>query len=369
MKRALRLQIFLVSFCLFFLQVKNVGQIETSGVEVTEGNIFSINDVMVTLEDSYIRIAGEDDVLFNEQVRGLKQVEFSKDREYMLILSYDFPEAEENFQIYGYLFDNNFELTDKFINEAFYGMPHPLYKVNNNGVITYIDPLTLKLTIRERGNEKVIDPEEGIEFEMERQIYIDSNDEGVAVIYNRELIPIEEENPVFTVVRYDFDEEKEVTGEAGITAGTYFGLTEGGIIISGVKFEESVPNPLSIMMNERLEKTGESREINFERLASYGGLMVGTFNKSLIVFNDKFEKKGERYITGEGRFKGVFEIKGELGIMVEEDGMLWIFRTDDNAAGYNEEEPRAVLGFNNFDRFVNAGECFIHRDNQTYIIK
>jgi len=359
---------FAVSLPLVF-QANIHAQTDPTNVEVTEGYVFVKNNATITLDDSYIRIANPDETFFDQAVTGLKQTDFSKDNNYMLITSFDFPESEENFKIYGLLFNNEFELVDKLEADAYYGMPHPLFRVNNEGVVTIIDPQTMRLEIRDGGKNTTVEFEEGIPFEMERQIYIDSDEKGVYVLYNRELIPIEENNPEFTLARYDFNTGEVAKSEISISSVTYCGIMDEKIIISGVKFEESVPTPISMRVNERLEIINETRAINFEGLVKFNGLLVGTFNKSLVVFNENFDKTSEKYLTGEGKYKRVFILNGKLGIMIEEDGMLWIYTSTNDNAEFDVELPQAILSFNNFERFVNVSDCYIHSNNQTFIIK
>ncbi|MHC1738162.1 MAG: hypothetical protein AB9882_09155 [Ignavibacteriaceae bacterium] len=367
MKKIIRL--FYYFAVVFVVHLSLFAQSDSTNVEVADGYIFSKGEVMITLENSYFRIAKAEEVFFDQSIPGLKQVDFSRDQDYMLITSFDFPESEENYKIYLFLFNNDFELVDKAEIDAFYGMPHPLFRVNNEGVISYIDPLTMRLEIRDGGKQNSVELEKGIPFEMERQLYIETDDERVYVLYNREIIPIEDRNPIFTLAKYGISSSELVKREVEISSVTYCGLTEEGLIISGVKFEESIPVPLSLRFNENLEVLSETKEINFERLEKHDDFLVGTFNKSLVVFNEYFEKKSEKYLTGEGKFKRVFDLGGKLGIMIEAEGMLMIYTATNENVEFDENLPHAILSFSNFERFVNIKECYIHSNNQTFIIK
>lgn len=353
----------------FFVHLNMYAQTNLTDVEVADGYVFGKGDVRITLDGSFFRVSNSDEVFFDQSIPGLKQVDFSQDQDYMLISSFDFPESEENYKIYLFLFNNDFELVDKAEIEAFYGMPHPLFRVNNRGVISFVDPLTLRLEIRDGGRQSSVELEEGLPFEMERQLCIETDDKGVYVLYNRELIPIEEGNPIFTLARYDLSSSELTKREVTISSVTYCGLTEEGLFISGVKFEESIPVPMSLRLNESLELLNETKEINFERLERYNDFLVGTFNKTLVVFNEYFEKKGEKYLTGEGKFRRVFAMDGKLGIMIEEEGMLWIYTATSENVEFDTDLPYGILNFSNFERFVNIKECYIHSNNQTFIIK
>jgi hypothetical protein len=367
MKKIIRLFCFFA--VVFWGHMSLFAQSDSTHVEVTDGYVFSKGDARVTLDGSYFRVAKSDEVFFDQSIPGFKQVDFSRDQDYMLISSFDFPESEETFKIYLFLFNNDFELVDKAEIDAFYGMPHPLFRVNNQGVVSFIDPLTMRLEIRDGGKQSSIELEKGIPFEMERQLYIETDDEGVYVLYNREIIPIEEGDPVFTLARYDLSSSELAKREVTISSVTYCGLTEEGLFISGVKFEKSIPVPMSLRLNESLELLNETKEINFERLEKYNDFLVGTFNKTLVVFNEYFEKPSEKYLTGEGKFKRVFAMDGKLGIMIEKEGMLWIYTATNENIEFDADLPYAILNFSNFERFVNIKECYIHSNNQTFIIK
>lgn len=117
-------------------------------------------------------------------ISGKKVLSFPAEKGVALIVNYGFTGKKENYAITYYLLDKEKGVVNTGEITGYYDMPHPLFAVNETGVIAYCDPGTLKLTIDNYGKKSDVKLFGNIEYEMERAIFIRSDMEKAYVTGN-----------------------------------------------------------------------------------------------------------------------------------------------------------------------------------------
>ena len=189
---------------------------------------------------------------------GVKTFLFSPSGEKALVVNYSFRRAKENYTITYFLIDGENGLLRTDSVTGYYDMPNPLFTINENGIIGYCDPGSLILTIDNAGLKTDIRLFNDAPYEMERGVFISSDDELIYIAGNLKPVAFElkEDNLFLAVVDIRGKTINKVM--LPYLSVESLNLTDGKINLIGYNFTPSFSLTKIILDNTlKILKTGE----------------------------------------------------------------------------------------------------------------
>ncbi|NUN08360.1 MAG: hypothetical protein HUU54_04215 [Ignavibacteriaceae bacterium] len=179
--------------------------VTTPAQESAQGNAQSgvFGSVTIIYSDDSFSMTDGNSTIAGITITGKKVVIFSSEKSMAVLINYGFTKNKENYPITYYLLEQVKGVAYKGEITGYYDMPHPLFTVNESGVIAYCDPGTLKLTTDNYGNSSDVKLFGSIEYEMERGIFLQSDEERVYIAGNLKpaALELQEDNVFVAAVR------------------------------------------------------------------------------------------------------------------------------------------------------------------------
>lgn len=107
-----------------------------------------------------------------QEVKGVKKFISSPSGLYTVVLSFNFQPGKSDYPVYLYLVSHSSGLIYTKTITAPFDLPHPLFAVDDKGVIYSFEPLRMKLTTDLLGNNSEIMIVDNAEFQLERTFFL-----------------------------------------------------------------------------------------------------------------------------------------------------------------------------------------------------
>jgi hypothetical protein len=263
---------------------------------------YELNELEINLTADKISITKNNQNIFLENLSGKKIFKSSPTENSFLVANFQFSNNKADYPVELKVFDRNGEmiLTYKFL--APYDLPHPLFTVNDDGILSLFDPLNFKVKIISKSSEKEVELEKEVPFEMEKASFIEMNQEMLFVLTSQRALDITESTnnvKLYKINLRDLSLDKKVLD---YNTPTLLKIIDGNIFISGVKFENLKPIGKTLKYDVLLNQLSSNDKI-IEKLISYGNKFYGKYFNSiyelrndLSVLNEKKLFDGERIL-------------------------------------------------------------------------
>lgn len=338
------------------IEKRNGGYVETENFKV----IFNNNGFEI------ISSTGNS-TLNKTAIEGIKDILFSPNQNYMLVINFAFRKDKEPYDVSYFLFNNNGEKIRERTITAHFDVPHPLFCVNDFGVILIYQPDYLFFNIDDGELSERIWLEKDAQFEMERTPYILAKGKFFYLITN--LYPASLEYSIANTLLAEFDSDtKTFTTEIiNLSMPTYLDKLGDDLIISGVKYEN-----MSLIKKCYLFSDGKIKsEINgmaFEKIIRLSdSRSVGFFGKELFLIGSDFQN----VVNTAGEWDKIFSIylkEKTLFVIALKNNNLVIYSS--NVEIFDNFEEQAIFESTIFNKVISTNKgIYIIVNNATIILQ
>lgn len=250
------LKIILLSTFSFIIQAQSL-QVEKE----YNSNYYEINDLEVNLTADKITISSGAQDIYIENLPGKKIFKTSPAENYFFIASHLFSNDKADYPIEIRVFDRNGNLAFPFRFTAPYDLPHQLFNINDFGMLTSFDPVTLKVTVVGDEIFREVELEKDIPFEMEKAAFTEITEDFLFVLTSQKALDITEEANNAVLYRINLNDLSIYKKELDYNTPTLLKMIGGNLIVSGVKFENLKPVGKTIKFNLELNQLASNDKI------------------------------------------------------------------------------------------------------------
>ncbi|HEY4756674.1 MAG TPA: hypothetical protein VIH28_11505, partial [Ignavibacteriaceae bacterium] len=198
---------------------------------------YEFHEFEINLTTDKISIITDNQDIYTENLAGKKIYKASPAENYFLIANHQFSNEKVDYPVEIRVFDRNggMILPYKFL--AHYDLPHSLFVVNDEGILSLFDPLSFKVKIISKSSETEIELEKEVPFEMEKASFIQMNQDVLFILTSQSALDITENASnvkLYKVNLLDLSANKKVLD---YNTPTLLKIIDGNVFISGVKFE------------------------------------------------------------------------------------------------------------------------------------
>lgn len=328
--------------------------------------LHQINDVNVQLTDASLQIVKENNTIYSHKINGKKTFQTSPLNNYFLIVNFDFIDEDGDYPVTLFIFDVEGKLSFTHELPAPFDLPHPLFAINNEGVVAYFEPINFFLTIV---NEEVIIPirlENNVEFEMEKAFFISFNDAGIYVLTTIGQADIEgrnNENTFFYYINYPSNiVTKQIINFSVPTALTTF---DDEVIISGIRFENLQPVMETRLYSNAVELKKTINGFSYQQLVKTNGGYTASYAGTLYNFDDNFNEVSRFTIGESGLIRNIQEENGLIALLFQLNQEYSVYLFDSGLNVIHQQKVEGFTGRNTLSMDIMNNMIIIYTDYKT----
>lgn len=220
--------------------------------DIKHGLFFTQNLRTIHLTETAITITNRGGQQFSKEISGKKIFHLSPSKKYMLVCNFNFPKEKTNYSISIFLFDEKMEFVKEYILEAFYDMPHQIFAINDEGIISAYDPASMELTLFGNESKEKFLLEENINYEMERAAFLAMSNSNLFIATNLQPVVMESNQANSAIYKIDLSDNSLVKSDADLSVVTFLTSNNNNLFLSGVKFADSSPEEKTIQLDLNL---------------------------------------------------------------------------------------------------------------------
>jgi len=358
-------------------QTEILNQVEEVPYYYTVNNGFEIK-----FSSNEIFISKVNQNFYSEEIKGKKSLKFSHSKKFFYIAIFDFPSDKSDYQIDIKVFNDLSNLIYTYKLTAPFDLPHPIFSINDEGKIASFNPLNFKLTLFDGSEEKTISLEKEVEFEMERSSFVEMTNSDVYVLTSLKPLTIEENESNAFLYKINLNSlsiEKEIID---YSIPVSLSLIENSIILSGIKFQNMVPNGSTLKYDLELNLTASNNSAS-EKIIFLNGSYYSKYGKFIyklnynLAQNDSYElwesSKGVHSDIPSGidgnRILDIVLYKNSIAALIEESGRVSLYMLNQNLE-IEFKKSLENLDPNKFEGISEMGDKLaVYVNSRTYVYK
>ncbi len=344
-------------------------QVQTKTIGEFSFQHHQISDVNVQLTDASLQLVKENTSIYLNLIEGKKTFDTSPDNKFFFITNFAFIDEDGDYPVTLFVFNENGELYYSHEVLAPFDLPHPLFAVNNEGVLAYFEPLSFTLTIVK---EEMINPiklEESIEFEMEKSFFISFNDSGVYLLTTIGQTDIEGRNnfnTYFYYINYPFNNvTKRIINFSVPTALSVF---EEEVIISGIRFENMQPFMETQLYSNDVELKLTINGFSYQQIIKTAEGYAASYAGKLFYMDNNFNEKFSFIIGDTGIIRNVEQFSDFIAVLFHNNQEDMIYLFDKNLNKVHEHLITGFTGKSTLSMHKNNNMLKIVSDYKTKLI-
>ncbi len=329
---------------------------------------FSLKSNKINLTYNSIQISIDNNNVYSKEVSGVKKNFFSPNKKYFMVAAFNYSDKKTDYEINLFVFNNNGNFIDSFSVLAGYDLPNPIFAINDEGVAAAFNPIKMDITLYKDGIEKQILLEKNPEYQTEKSSFLEMNNESAFVLTSEKALSIEEEDQnvkLYKVNTSDFSVDKK---DIDYSIPTAINVSDNNVIVSGVKFQNSVPNGNISKMDTKLnilQSAGVAVESILRTSDFYyckNGNKLFKMNKNLSI-EKSFNFDDNAYI------KNIAMAGGELAVLTKEKGVNFLYKIS-SALNVDFKKSLDILASTKIDDMESLdGKLFLYYGHNTLIFK
>lgn len=263
-------------------------------LEARSGNYIQLNELEISCDSASIKIIKNNENIFAETFYGKKNILTSNNEKYFSIINYNFPSSEKisdnyEFKINYFTFDEKGKVISKGELNAIYDLPHPIFKLNNNGILAAFNPFDFKLMIFKPNENLEFNLVKDIKNEMERNAFIQIDDENVYIAATFE--PPLLETKMNNVILFDIflNSNNFISREIELSSLTMLKLIDNKIILSGISFDNLTTKFKTYLLDKDFNILESNISNAFEHVVELNNHLFASFGNNLFEFDKNFK--------------------------------------------------------------------------------
>ena len=329
---------------------------------------YELHGLEVNLTSEKILIIRDNQNIFVDDLIGKKIFQTSKNQNYFLIANFKFSNEKVDYPVEIKVFDiqGNLVFPYKFL--APFDLPHPLFQLNDNALLTLFDPLSFKVKLVNRDSIREVELIKDIPFEMEKAAFVEMDDDFLFILTSQSALDITENASNAVLYQVNIQDLSISKKEIDYNTPTLLRVIGGSVFVSGVKFENLKPIGKTLKYDLQLNQLASNEKI-IEKLIPFESRFYAKY------FNTIYELKNDISISNE---KQLFEGERISDIAMSNEKLLVVTNIAEKNNLYcflpglsiDFKEPLDIFGVNKIeDLSISGNHLIIRHDSKSVEIK
>jgi len=324
------MKLFLALLTSLFISVSSSAQSVQIEKELSS-SYYEFNGFEINLTSNQINISKNKQDVYFKNINGKKVFKSSLGSSYFLIGNFQFSEQKKDYPVEIDVFDHNASLVFSYEFTAPYDLPHPLFTLNDEGILSLFDPLNFKVKVISESSETEIELEKEIPFEMERASFIEANNDYLFVLTSLNTLDITETGSNVGLYKVSLEKLSFDKRSLDYNTPTLLKIIDNKVFISGVKFENLKPTGKTIKYDFELNQLSSNDKIIEKLIPNRNNFyakylnVIYDLNNDLSVSNEKQLSAGERILD-----LGIWDEKLVVATNISRENNLYYFFPDLN---------------------------------------
>jgi hypothetical protein len=320
--------------------------------EELNSSYYEFEGFEINLTSNQINFSKNNQDVYFKSINGKKVFKLSLGDNFFLIANFQFSEQKKDYPVEIDVFDRNASLVFSYEFLAPYDLPHPLFCVNDNGVLALFDPLNFKIKLITIESENDIELEKEIPFEMERASFIEANNDFLFILTSLNTLDITETGRNVGLYKVNLEKLSFDKRYLDYNTPTLLEINDNNVFISGVKFENLKPIGKTIKYDFELNQLSSNDKI-IEKLIPNGNNFYAKYlnviydlSNDLYISNEKQLSEGEIILNlgiWDDKLIVVTNISGENNLYYFFPGLNVDFKVALHNFGVNKIEDLSIL--------------------------
>ncbi|GAB6283131.1 MAG: hypothetical protein STSR0008_18880 [Ignavibacterium sp.] len=313
MKRKITLIFLIIIFSNDFI----FSQAQLNLFETRNENYIQLNELEISCDSASIKIIKKNENIFAETIYGKKNILTSNNEKYFSIINYNFPSSEKISDNYVYKINYfTFDENGKAISEgeliAIYDLPHPIFKLNNNGILVAFNPYDFKLMIFKPNENFEFNLVKDIKNEMERNAFIQIDDENVYIAAT--LDPTLIETKTNNVILFDIflNSNNFISHEIELSSLTMLKLIDNKIILSGISFDNLTTKFKTYLLDKDFNILESNISNAFEQVVELNNHLIASFGNYIFELDENFNVLNKNSLPEKSKVLELFNLNNNI---------------------------------------------------------
>lgn len=352
-------------FLLFFISISLFGQGKLSKTAEHDALVFLNDNLRIELHPGSYKIFNGGAEIFSAAAAGKKIFASSEDNSFFFIANFPFTSEKTEYKISVDVFDSRGDKKFSYSVNSFFDLPHPLFEINNSGLLSVYDPLSYRLVLADESGEREITLVKDAVHEMERGAFLASTDEHVFVMTSHEPLSIEETKPNVSLYKIDISALFVNEYKLNYSTATLLKIKDESLYISGIQFENSVPKyglvkyDLNMKQAAFIQEASEALIFKGDKAFSKFGNTIYRLNKSLAL--EKAYHLDNKWI------KDIALFNNSIVALSVSGGSQYLIGLNDDLV-FDFEMILDIFTPGNFSGIQSSGENLLLRFDKTTLI-
>ncbi|NWF88821.1 MAG: hypothetical protein HXY50_05075 [Ignavibacteriaceae bacterium] len=288
-----------------------------------------INGIEVFFTDENISLTKDNRSIYSENLSGKKIFKASPGQQYFFIGVFEFSAKKVDYPASIFVFNKEGKFEFRYNFYAPYDLPHPIFSLNDNGVLAAFDPLSFKVIIINNTVEQEVELEKELPFEMERASFIELNDNYLFVLSSKDVLDITENKSNVILYKVNLSDSKVEAKTLDYNTPTLLKITNNSILVSGIKFQDYKPFGKTIKYDFSFNELASNSLIT-EKIVFDGESIFGKYANRIFELNDDLSLAAEKEFPTDERIQDFQVFNNKLLVLTSSllDSKLYSLRLD-----------------------------------------
>lgn len=327
--------------------------------------IFNNKEIFLFQNDFQIK---DENISIKKSIEGKKDFIVSDNSNYLLLINYGFLKSKENYSVTLFLFNRKLDLILEKEFKANFDLPHPIFSVNNNGLISSFNPIDFSLEIISENTSKLIKLKKVENLILERKSFLIPSSENIFVAATKEQMNFESSTPNVLLFSVDLNNSRITEKEIDLSTIISFQLIDDKIFLSGIKSNGMIStDELTYIFDIKLN---QQKKINstFSFSLKNENQYLSFYQNKISAFNYLNNKVNTNSIDNSQRIISLIEHQKKFYILSQTSSSIDVYKLKSTEL----IELEKIQSFGNkdyiFKVLINDGKVFMYSFEKTYLI-
>lgn len=342
--------------------------------EVRSGNFIQLNDLQISCDSSSIKINKNNNNVFSEKIDGKKNILTSNNEKYFSIINYAFPSSQKIIDDYEYkinyfIFNNDGKLISDGELNAIYDLPHPIFEINNNGILAAFNPYDFNLIIQKDNEKSEFKLIKDTEEEMERNAFIQIDDENIYIASTLNPVLIEKKMTNVILFKFSLNTNNIISQEIELSNIAMLKLIDNKLILSGIGFDNLIPVFKTFSMDKDLNVLINNTSNAFERIVEFNNRWFASFGNYLFELDKNLNVINKNSLQEKSKILELFGSNKKIIALTFVNNNYELLKITENLI-YEKISLENKISFNRRPQInLIQNKLFIQNSNNTFILE
>ena len=323
------------------------------------------NNLKIKLSSDNIEINNSNQNVFSETIDGKKILKISPHKNYFLITNLNSSQQNGNYNISFFVFDEEGNVLNRQKLNSFSNQSSPLFALNDDGIVSAFNPVNFELNIFYADGKNKIYLENNITVDYKRSSFIEMNENDIYILSALSTINTSSNQTNVNLYKINLNSKSFIKKGVDYSTPVLLKLNDNEIIISGIKYTNSVAQPNISVINNKMEIIKETK-LAAEKLVKFNTDFYIKYGSAMYVLDNNLNKVSEYFFANSEKVEDFNLVDNKILVLTRKDNFYNVYNLS-RSFKLKAEAAVRIPGHSFVSSDWQGDILFIHTDNETFL--